>query len=377
MPESSNIATDRRVALLQRLVAAKQDYIEPESNLASPLGYSYRLAQELFDSRPGEEIKQLDYLADLGYLARQFFDKIHLCVCERRQFALNFRETCPRCGSSHIDLTDMIHHYSCGYTGAEPEFQDGIRYVCPKCDEDLKHIGVDYEKVSTNYVCTPCGNVFTDPDVHCRCLACDQNFPVDRAYVRTLFVYRLTPKGSLVAARGVLDPASSAGALIDSELNVYSFAYFEERLAQEFAGAVRYKRALSVVAAAIDRLEEFELTHGRQACALKLKAFAAMAKESLRDSDVAAVYDQTVMLLLLTDTPEAGAAVVAERLRHGAGRLNAEGESPQLGISASYAALQASTSGPQALFDDVMERFRAGRRAGGDHVLPAAPMGRK
>jgi hypothetical protein len=201
-----------------------------------------------------------------GYLDKHFFEKIHLCVCERRQFAINFREVCTACRSSNINITDMIHHYSSGYTGAESVFQDSIRYVCPKCDEELRHIGVDYEKVSTDYVCAACAHVFTEPEVHCQCLACPQQFDVDRALVRTLHTYHINAKGTLVASRGTIDTDSAGGTLVDPELSVYSFDYYEERLAQGFAGARRYKRPLSVVMAQIDALDEFEAAHGRHGC---------------------------------------------------------------------------------------------------------------
>jgi diguanylate cyclase (GGDEF)-like protein len=371
MDNVENIGRDKRVVFLQRLADGTEDALEPVSNLASPIGYCYEMAQEIFETRPGEEVKQLDHLAGLGYLDRQFFDKIHLCVCERRQFAINFREVCVKCRSSNIDITDMIHHYSCGYTGAEPEFQDGIRYVCPKCDEELKHIGVDYEKVSTDYVCAACGHVFTEPDIGCQCLACEQRFDVERAFVRTLYIYRINAKGTLVASRGTMEGEITAGSLIDPELNVYSFDYFEERLAQEFAGAIRYKRPLSVVAAEIDRLDAFEAAHGRQASARKLRDFAAIAKESLRDSDAAAVFDQTILVLILTDTPFDGASVLANRLRDHVGRLNEGGDESPVTVSVGFTSLSPDMSGPQAMFDDAMERLREGRRDGGDCVRPA------
>lgn len=372
MDNVENIGRDRRVVLLQRLADGPVDALEPVSNLASPIGYCYEMAQEIFETRPGEEAKQLDHLAELGYLDRQFFDKIHLCVCERRQFAINFREVCVKCRSSNIDVTDMIHHYSCGYTGAEPEFQDGIRYVCPKCDEELKHIGVDYEKVSTDYVCAACGHVFTEPNIGCQCLACEQQFDVDRAFVRTLYVYRINAKGTLVASRGTMEGEITAGSLIDPELNVYSFDYFEERLAQEFAGALRYKRPLSLVVAEIDRLDEFEAARGRQAAARKLRDFAAIAKESLRDSDAAAVFDQTILVLILTDTPFDGASVLANRLRDHVDRLNEGGDEIPVTVSVGFTSLSPDMSGPQAMFDGAMERLREGRRDGGDCVRPAA-----
>lgn len=369
---TADFGREQRVTLLQRLADGELEVLSPESNLAAASGHCYEPVRALFEVRPGEEIKQLEYLAELGYLERAFFDRIHLCVCERHQFAINFREICPRCESSQIELVDRIHHFSCGYTGTETEYRDGIRYVCPKCATELRHIGVDYEKVATNYQCVPCGQVFTDPDVNCRCLACPRMFGVEQAQLQTLHVYRISPKGAVAAARGVIDADASSARLLDADLFVYSFSYFEERLAQEFAGALRYKRALSLVALSIDRLDEYEANHGRQEAALLLREFAGYAKESLRDSDAASVYDQTTLLLMLADTPAGGAAVVAERLRRYGTRLGRDDRPPALTISASYASFDPAISGPQALFELAIERLVDARDRGGDRVVPAA-----
>jgi diguanylate cyclase (GGDEF)-like protein len=364
------IGNDKRVSLLQQMSVDGNDVLGPEPNLTSAVGYYYGAAQTIFQTQPGEELKHLEYLAEFGYLERQFFDKIHLCVCDRRQYAMNFREVCVRCKSSNINITDMIHHYACGYTGGEPDFQDGIRYVCPKCDDELKHIGVDYEKVSTDYVCAACEHVFTEPEITCQCLACPQQFDVDRALVQTLYTYRITAKGTLVALRGSMEGEPSGHALIDPELNVYSFNYFEERLAQEVSGALRYKRPLSVVMAEIDGLDAFETAHGRQSAARKLRDFAGIAKESLRDSDAAAVYDQTILALILTDTPLSGASVFANRLKQGVAILNMDvGESP-ITASVGFTSLTPEMSGPQALFDGAMDQLRGARSDGGDCVRP-------
>jgi len=366
-----DIGTDRRIALLRTLADTSDGALVPVSNLASPVGYCYETAQRIFETRPGEEVKHLDLLADFGYLDKHFFDKIHLCVCERRQFAINFREVCTKCGNSNIDITDMIHHYSCGFTGAEPGFQDGIRYICPKCDEELKHIGVDYEKVSTDYVCSACDHVFTEPEVNCQCLACPQQFDVERALVRTLYTYNINAKGALAASRGTIERETPTGTLVDPELSVYSFDYFEERLAQEFSGALRYQRPLSVVIAEIDKLDEFEAQHGRRAAARKLRDFAGLARESLRESDAVAVFDQTVLAIILTDTPFKGASVYAKRLKSNAERLNDAPDESPVSVSIGFASFATDMSGPQALFEDALDRLRDARRDGGNRVCAA------
>ena len=361
IPEGS----DRRVVLLQQMVARKVAALEPDASLASSLGYGYPLAQEVFDTEAGGEVKHLEHLADFGYLDRDFFDRIHLCACEKRQFAINFREACVRCHSTNIDVTALIHHYRCGYIGPESEFLDGVRYTCPKCDTRLKHIGVDYEKAATDYQCASCGHVFSEPDTLCRCLVCNQEFDVDRALLVTLHVYRINARGMLAAERGTLEMQSDAPGIIDNELSVYTLEYLQERLAQEVAGARRYGRPLAVVIGTISNLSAFEVENGRQSAARVFRSFTARARESLRDSDAAAVFDDYNLVMMLTDTPLEGASVVARRLHEQSERYNEDQLAPALTLSFGVAGFDDQTPGGQQLFELALARLQRAVGAGG------------
>ena len=167
-----------------------------------------------------------------------------------------------------------------------------------------------------------------------------------------------------------MEGEAERSSLIDSDLNVYSFDYLEERLAQEFAGAKRYKRPLSVVAGRLDSLDEYEDAHGHQTAALMFKEFTGIAKESLRESDAAAIYDGTVLVMMLTDTPFEGAKVVAHRLHEQIQQLNEPGHEPHLTLSVGFETFGDAISGPQVLFENVMERLAEATRDGGDCVRP-------
>ncbi|RMF85320.1 MAG: GGDEF domain-containing protein [Nitrospinota bacterium] len=366
-PAVEFLTMDKRILLLRELSQREHAQLSPHPNLESSYGYWYPEAQAILETRPGEEVEHLDYLAGLGYLSRHFFDKIHLCpFCSH--FALNFREVCPQCTSSHIEMVEMLHHFRCGYVAPEVEFRDGIRYTCPKCKHTLRHIGVDYEQPSTNYLCAACQHIFSEPVVSCFSLTCGQTFAVEKAIVRVLYTYRLTTQGVLAARRGVLEEAGMAGIFIDPTFGTYTFRFFEEQLAQEIRRARRYDHPLSLMITSPDHLEDYEAAFGKEAAASMVKAITLLIKESLRNSDIPALYGDRGLIILLSDTPLAGAYSAADRIRQQVLALNTR--EPKITLSVGLSSLTDGVESPQQLIDLAHQRLQEARQAGGDCVRP-------
>ena len=354
---------DKRVLFLQRLVSRRIGALKPQFNLHSPYGFFYPEAQEVFGVEPGGEIDHLHHLAELGHLDQEFFERIHLC-CYCKHHSLNFREVCPSCGSSNAAITDMLHHYRCGYIGPESEFKDGIRYTCPKCNHGLRHIGIDYERPSTNYACGSCRHIFTDPKISCQCLHCGQAFDVSRALNFTLYTYRITAQGTLAAAKGEIETATASPGLVDATLDVYTSEFFEERLAQELASVRRYRSNVSVMLLSLDNLQQYEAKYGKDAAAQKLHDLVGVVKEGLRDSDIASVFRDDVLAVLLTHTPMAGASNAANRLRTCVLQLNKDGESPKVTLSAGIAAPADEQASAKQIIQASYERLEEAKRTG-------------
>jgi diguanylate cyclase (GGDEF)-like protein len=361
-------SAEKQVLLLQHLVKTGLDALKPQPHLDSSYGFAYPEACAVFGTAPGEEIALLEQLADMGCLDRQFFDKIRLCgACQH--YALNFREICASCDSANIVLEDILHHFRCGYTAPEAEFKDGIRYTCPKCKHQLRHIGVDYERPSTSNFCTACGNVFPDPKVSCQCLKCGHAFGVERALLRTLNIYHLTPQGTLVASEGNLNRIRKSLGIIDATLGIYTLAFFQARVEQELAGVRRYKRNLSLLLIGIDNLSDFQSAQGQIATAAKFQDFINLIREELRDSDVIALYEEHVLAALLPDTPLTGAIIAGDRIRKSFLKLNSSQHETPMTVSGGIV-----TVSPKELFAAkellgiAHERLQEARRQGGNSV---------
>ncbi|MGQ0659222.1 MAG: diguanylate cyclase [Chromatiales bacterium] len=370
--ELKPVPVDRRVVLLQKLVRERREVITPERSVESPSAHVYPVARAALECRPGEELAQLEQMADLGLLERTFFDKIHICnICQHH--ALNFREICRRCGSSNVDIVDIIHHYRCGYNAPEAEFQDGMQYTCPKCEQKLRHIGVDYERPTSNYLCRVCSEVFADPKVDCQCLKCGAGMPAENVTVLTIHEYRTTTKGVLVASKGRIDSEEERGVL-DADLGIYRYSYFEERLGQEMAAARRYKRPLVLLAAGIDHYDRLRGQFGDMLMARRLKEVADLTRETLRESDCAAFHQGNILLMLLSDTPLEGAYVVAERMRRGIMQRPTSSGMPECTLSVSVVATRGDLAGPHQFVELVMDHLRVAREYGGNVVWPRATL---
>lgn len=359
---------DRRIALLQKLVRERREVVTPERSLESPSGHVWPAALAVFECAPGEDLTRLEHMTELGLLERAFFDKIHVCnLCQH--YALNFREICSRCNSANNDIVDMIHHYRCGYNGPEVEFRDGLQYTCPKCEQKLRHIGVDYERPAATYLCRACGNLFSDPKVDCQCLKCGAGTPAENTTVLTIHEYRVTTKGVIVASQGRIDGDAERGVL-DADVGIYRLAYFEERLGQELSAARRYKRPLMLLAAAIDHYDRLRVQYGDVLMAKRLKELTDIARETLRESDCAAFHQGNVLLILLTDTPLEGAQVVADRLCQQLVQRPTTTGVPDCTLSVSVASASAEHTGPKQFIEAALDYLRVARQHGGNVVWP-------
>ena len=102
-------------------------------------------------------------LLRLGYIRRtRFIDRIHVCpICNSSH--LLFFETCPECGSSDIVEEPVIHHFRCANVSPEHTYQQDGELICPKCKQQLRHIGVDYARPSSISTCRACAHTFMYP----------------------------------------------------------------------------------------------------------------------------------------------------------------------------------------------------------------------
>ncbi|HEY9721203.1 MAG TPA: diguanylate cyclase [Oscillatoriaceae cyanobacterium] len=104
-------------------------------------------------------------------------------------------------------------------------------------------------------------------------------------------------------------------AITDGLTGLHTHAYFQQRLAQEMSASVRYQQPLSFMIFDLDHFKSINDTHGHQAGDIVLKETAAMLQAKVRTSDLVARYGGEEFAIILPQTPEEDAYLLAERLR--------------------------------------------------------------
>lgn len=174
----------------------------------------------------------------------------------------------------------------------------------------------------------------------------------------------------LLEAENITDPLTQ----------VYNRRYLDRRLEEEVARARRYSLELSVLMFDIDHFKRVNDTYGHQSGDVTLSTLGGLVKADLRDLDVVARYGGEEFLVICTNTPIEGAAVVAERLRHlveshqveiadGSG----EQQTIQISISIGVAGLGASIDDKEKLVQAADQALYRAKEEGRNRVIVATP----
>ncbi len=290
--------------LVSRGMAGEPAVVDPLSSS----GYSYPLsALFLTDSLETEP----EELAKIHFLVKQFRDTVHLCPhCDR--YNLNFREICPECTAANIGVGEVLHHFRCGEIAPESLFARGEILVCPKCRQELRHLGVDYDRPTEFCACRSCSAVFAEPTNDVFCFSCASSSKIAELRERAIYDYWLSEEGHAAAKEGLL-PAAAIHQLFDHELGeLYSLDFFNEFTKIESRRNKRYGGPFSLLAMQIDFPEGKTLSVKR--LQQMVWGVARLLREQLRDSDVLARGMDHLYLAALTDTPIEDATRVAARL---------------------------------------------------------------
>jgi diguanylate cyclase (GGDEF)-like protein len=315
LPEAARMNADStKIQLLRNLLDDGISTISPIYDTESPFGYTYPAVGKYADIGPVKTVEILDDLASRAILSRHLHDKIHICPsCDK--YNINFREVCPECGSPDIEVQEMIHHFACGHVGPVSQFQHGLRFICPKCRAELRHIGLDYEKPTETYLCRINGHIFSEPEVEAVCVACGAKESPKDLINRNIYTYELTGRAEDVVQLGQLEPTQIDPLLLDKQVGLYHFAYFERELATEISRSTRHKHPVGVIVLGIDFYEDYVKKFGRSDALQYLATLGQVIREIMRMSDIPARYGTENIAIILSETPGKGCAAFLKRLR--------------------------------------------------------------
>ncbi|MFQ5649278.1 MAG: hypothetical protein ACE5IY_04995 [bacterium] len=303
LPKSLGELGLKKVLVLRFLYSRPNSVLEPVRDRCAKVGYSYPLVRLLFQVRAGVELEHLESLQEATVLSAKLVDRVNVCPhCEHTQ--INFRELCPHCNSLNINEEATVHHFRCAFVGRESEFARGEKLICPKCHNELRHIGVDYDKPSEVLWCGDCGHNFSDPRLSCFCLACATTFAPEEALVKQISAYTLAQEGYRAAEEGVL-PGFGLINILKKELGFYKREVFLDYLQLEVARCKRYRVPSTLskfeLQSIRDSLGETLVIHSRQF----RRAFADVVRQTYRKTDLFTdLPNGDILILFLNTSPE-------------------------------------------------------------------------
>lgn len=179
--------------------------LSPAISDDGPVGYVHSFITQFMDKE--YSLDQYDILkmaVKEGYFTSDFIDIIYLCN-KCHSGALMYREACTACKSTNLVNEDIVHHFPCAYVGPQSDFvspDQPDQLGCPKCNKTLKHIGVDYDKPSTMFVCQECQHRAQQPEIMVKCCTCLTDMAVEHLIKRDVLRYHITAKGLHAAVEG-------------------------------------------------------------------------------------------------------------------------------------------------------------------------------
>ena len=168
-----------------------------------------------------EEISKASAILGALGLARIDFS-MKIVVDDGGNYRFYVQLVCPACKSPNITKTQIIHHKTCGYTGAREEFERyAVRLnvnvigeagepalVCPACGTRLRDLGVDYDVVGTAYYCYNCQTLISKPEIRLRRPSISVTASASEVFDPTLYAPKAFP--TLEATEGAKRLRSSA-----------------------------------------------------------------------------------------------------------------------------------------------------------------------
>jgi two-component system, cell cycle response regulator len=165
----------------------------------------------------------------------------------------------------------------------------------------------------------------------------------------------LIANASVAITRARLYQKMEMLATTDGLTQLFNHRTFQEHLVKEVERARRYHRPLSLLLMDIDHFKSFNDTYGHPVGDLVLKEISSCIRTSIRVNDLAARYGGEEFTVIIPETGEEGAMVIAERIRRTVEQHVIVSLDRQLRVTISLgcATIPSHADGNQALIDSA------------------------
>jgi GGDEF domain-containing protein len=304
----ASIPDEAYLGFLGDLIEHACGVIRPVIGAEQPGGWSYPAVAAAFGFTIDER-HLLERLRELGLLKRRVAHRLRRCpACAGQQLVLG--EACPSCES--ID-----------YAYEAAPSSDG--------------------RPSRRLRCKACGAEADRALLLARCLDCEQACPPERTKEVLVHAYELTPQAEEAVASGRIAGYGLASALRNRLANLHSRSFFLAELANETSRWRTYGTPCSLLMIRLPGLEDLRTRDPERFARSADEAWRAVTAV-LRKLDVACVWCEDTLAVLLPGSPIDGARLVARRLEQQLAALT----------GAQVAALSVGEGGADAMLRDAL-----------------------
>ena len=124
-----------------------------------------------------------------------------------------------------------MEHNKCGCSDLADFFEDKTRdrLICPKCNKELKLIGVDYFRLESAFKCRGCTIIFSNPYQIFDCNDCGmKNIKFSDLAWKNIFAYSISPlqisgvKQQIISLDDIQKYLTNSGFRVDTEYRIQS-----------------------------------------------------------------------------------------------------------------------------------------------------------
>lgn len=285
----------------------------PLPSRQSKLGYLYPMLTANLDFRREEKaLDILDMAEQQGYVTSSYIDSFYTCNNCYNSYLL-FRETCPSCQSANVEPEEQIHHFPCAYVGPASDFRnptDPTGMECPKCERELKHIGVDYDKPSVIFTCKKCSHIFQDPIVKAKCNVCNTDVRVDNLLKKDLKSFQITSLGRDAALGKVIIDLKE----FDDMVDIIDKDYFQRLLSKEIERKKEATFDSSLASIQLENITDIYEQIGSQNSRKLVREIFELINSEIRRSDQVVFQSMVTAWLLITEKSTREATPIIQRI---------------------------------------------------------------
>jgi len=196
LPEDSSL---KLLAKLLRYLFSRNLMLAPVNTRLSNIGYDFPLISDMsVESDPLFIMNILNGYSKQNFFSKVPLDKINICYDCQSSY-LNFSECCTKCNALDLETEELVHHFRCAYVGPQSDFLRDAKLICPKCDHQLKHIGIDYDKPSEIHTCKSCNHSSQETKMKAKCVDCQKENELEQLVTHEIFQYNPTDKAKSFA----------------------------------------------------------------------------------------------------------------------------------------------------------------------------------